>query len=398
MSSILTVSQINSYIALKFKNDPKFRGIAVKGEISDLSLNRNGHIFFTLSDGSSNIRAIMFAGSAANLRFLPSVGMSVIAYGSVEVYERDGSYRIIVGQLIEDGSGRSLDALAKLKQKLDSLGVFSAPKKPIPRYPLKIAVVTSPTGAALQDIKNIVSRRYPVAELSVFPTAVQGAEAVSGIVSALTSADRSGSDVIILTRGGGSSEDLSAFNAEQVVLAVYNCSTPIISAIGHEIDWSLCDLAADLRAPTPSGAAELATPDIKDMSAELDGFKALISQYTASKLSRCKERLERFEYALSAMSVGEKISHRLSELESIRENIKRQAAHKYEVSRLGLESIAEILDSLNPENVLSRGYALVYKDSAVIEEASGLSVGDGIRITLRDGSVGAEVKEIRGRK
>ena len=395
MSSILTVSQINTYISLKLQNDPKLHGVAIKGEISNLSVNqRSGHIFFSLRDQSSVIKAVMFASSASKLRFMPFDGMLAVAYGNIAAYERDGVYQIVVSQLMPDGAGNEYLALLKLKEKLQSLGIFDAPKKPIPRYPSKIAVVTSPTGAAIKDIKNIISRRYPIVKCELFPTAVQGAQAPEGIVAALKKADESGADTIILTRGGGSAEDLSAFNAEAVVMAVADCKTPVISAVGHEIDWSLCDLAADLRAPTPSGAAELATPDISEMRGELLSLKSMINHCAAAKVRSCRENLKRYEYALSALSVEEKIANRKTELKSVAETIERQARHRLEVSKLGLNSLCEMLESLNPHNVLSRGYALIYKDGIIASDVTMLNSGDRIRILMRGGNTDAEVKKI----
>lgn len=397
MSSILTVSQVNTYISFKLKNDPKLHGIAIKGEISNLSVNqRSGHMFFSLRDQGAVIKAVMFASNAAKLRFAPFDGMSVVAYGSIEVYERDGVYQIIVTQLAPDGAGNAYMALLKLKEKLQSLGVFDAPKRPIPRYPEKIAVVTSPTGAAVQDVKNIVIRRYPIAELEVFPTAVQGLDAPSSIANALYKADQSGADVIILTRGGGSAEDLSAFNTEVVAMAVYNCKTPVISAVGHEIDWTLCDLTADLRAPTPSGAAELATPDITEMRSTVQSMRSMLNHYAAAKVKSFRDNLNRYEYALSSLSVKGKIESRKSELEALKDSFERQTRHRLEVSRINLNGLCEMLKSLDPNNVISRGYALVYKDGDLTADASKLRVGDGISIVMRDGSADAEVKRIIG--
>lgn len=396
MSSILTVSQINTYISLKLKNDPKLRGITIKGEITNFSANiRSGHVYFSLRDQTSGIRAVMFRSYAEKLRFEPFDGMSVIAYGNIEVYERDGQYQLIVTQLMPDGAGSAYLALLKLKEKLQALGVFDAPKRSIPRYPEKIAVVTSPTGAAIQDVRNIIKRRYPAVKLELFPTSVQGDGAPSNIASALMQADQSGADTVILTRGGGAVEDLSAFNTEIVALAVYNCHTPVISAVGHEIDWTLCDLAADLRAPTPSGAAELATPDIEDMKAEIMSIRAMINHTAILRLRAFKETLRRYEYALSAMSVKGKIAYRRSELSSFRDSVEHLAKQRYVMSQLELSGICKMLESLSPNNVLSRGYALIYKGEDLSADAINLEVGDEIKIVMRDGMAGATVNKLK---
>lgn len=395
MSAILSVSQINTYISLKLKNDPKLRGIAIKGEISNLSVSsRAGHIYFSLRDQNAVIKAVMFSRDAARLRFQPFNGMSAIVYGSVEVYERDGIYQIIVTQLLPDGAGNEYLALQKLKERLKELGVFDAEKRPIARYPQKIAVVTSPTGAAWQDVKNIVSRRYPKASLEIFPTLVQGAQAPESIANAIQSADKSGADTIILTRGGGSSEDLSAFNTELVVMAVYNCKTPLISAVGHEIDWSLCDLAADLRAPTPSGAAELATPDIAQMKNELRSMQILMRHLASARISACRENLKRYEYALAANSVKEKITMRRRELKNTCESLEAAANQRLRLSKITLDGLREILESLSPQNVLNRGYALVYSGESLATCADKLAAGDEIRVIMQNGSVDASVKRI----
>ena len=396
MSSILSVSQINTYISLKIKNDAKLRGVAVRGEISDLSRSRAGHIYFTLGDGSSSVRAVMFAGNASKLRAEISSGMTVIAYGNIEVYERGGTYQLVATQLIPEGAGNAFLALNILKQKLADMGVFSAPKKPIPRYPRKIAVVTSPDGAAIHDVASTVARRYPLAETVLFPATVQGTDAPASICAAIRSADASGSDVIIVTRGGGSSDDLSAFNTEAVVLEVYSCKTPVISAVGHEIDWSLCDLAADLRAPTPTGAAELATPDAAEMKAEIAALRMSVKGLAASRLRTMRESLRKYEYALAAMSVKEKIKSRRAELINLRDRAQRQYRHRLEVSRLGLTSLRAMLESLDPKNVISRGYALVMKDGEIAADINSLSLGDSVEIVMRGGTAGAEVKRISG--
>lgn len=395
MNAILSVSQINTYISLKLKNDPKLRGIAIKGEISNLSINsRSGHMYFSLRDQDAVIRAVMFSREASKLRFQPFNGMSAIVYGSVDVYERDGVYQIIATQLIPDGAGNEYLALIKLKEKLQKLGVFDAEKRPIARYPKKIAVVTSPTGAALQDVKNIVSRRYPAVKLELFPTLVQGAEAPESIAKAIETADRCGADTVILTRGGGSSEDLSAFNAEIVVMAVYNCKTPLISAVGHEIDWSLCDLAADLRAPTPSGAAELATPDIIQMRAEIKTLKIMLDHLADARIKALRDGLKKYEYMLASLSVEEKIALRRREVKSLGETVESTAAQKLKLSRLTLLGLAEILESLNPNNVLQRGYALVYKDDSLAQSADKLAEGDKVKIIMHGGSADATVNKL----
>ena len=392
--AIYTVTQIANVLSAKLKTEPKFRGIAVKGELSDVGSDRSGHLYFRLKEGNAGLRGVMFSQNAAKLKFLPIEGMSVIAYGGIDYYQRDGSCEIVTSQLLPAGEGAEYLALAKLKEKLTALGVFTAPKKPIPRYPKSIAVVTSPNGAAIMDIKNIVSRRYPVAEIRLFPTLVQGISAPENIAKALYEADSSGCDTLILARGGGSSEDLSAFNAEAVVMAVYNCQTPIISAVGHETDWSLSDLAADLRAPTPSGAAELATPDITVMIQEINIIATDLKKLVGSRISAKKEELKSFEFALAGLSPKSKIKARVDGLKAIEETMESAKNHKLEICRIAISSLGEMLSGLNPENILSRGYAMVYKNGTVADSADKLSAGDNIKIVMRGGNVGAEVKKV----
>lgn len=394
MSSIITVTQLNNILSAKIRMEPKFRGIAVKGELSDVGRDRSGHLYFRLRDSESGIKGVMFAQNVPKLRFHPMDGMAVVAYGSIDFYSRDGSCEIKVTQLLPDGAGAGYAALAKLKEKLSALGIFSAPKKPIPRYPKEIAVVTSPTGAAIQDIKNIISRRYPAVKLTLFPTPVQGIDAPAGIVSALRAADMSGADTLILARGGGSAEDLSAFNAEEVVMAVAGCKTPVISAVGHEIDWTLSDLAADLRAPTPSGAAELATPDIAVMKREIEQYGAMLRHYTSQRIKSFSDVLRSYEYLLLSCSPKSKIDEKTRELEVMGDMIKRYSDNKLRLRRVELEGLGGLLESLGPENVISRGYAMVYKHGEPVADIKKLAPGDEIKIIMHGGAAGAEVKSI----
>ena len=396
MNRVYTVSTINSVVKTKLSADRTLQGIAVKGELLNCSMNSSsGHFYFSLADEASSVRGVMYASNAKRLKFAPFDGMAVIAYGGVGLYERDGTFQFVATQLIPDGRGSEYLALQILKEKLKNLGVFSAPKKPLPRYPKKIAVVTSATGAAIEDVKNVVSRRYPIAALQLFPTAVQGADAPAGIASALMSADQSGADVIILTRGGGSAEDLSAFNTEAVVMAVYSCDTPVVSAVGHEIDLTLSDLAADLRAPTPSAAAELVTPDIESMRAEISLIRLNLCRSAEDWISRARDEIVRYRYALNAMSVTQKIRLKRAETAAYAERIAAAAEKRFSYERMNLNALRDLLSSLNPENVLSRGYAMVYKDGNVALGAGDLEPGDGITVKMRDGFAEATVNSVK---
>lgn len=395
MSSILTVSQINTYISLKIKNDPKLKGVAIKGEISNLSVNqKSGHIYFTLKDDASSIKAVMFYSNVARLKFMPMPGQGVVAFGNIDVYERDGVYQIIVNELLPIGEGAQLLALNQLKQELEQMGIFSAPKKEICKFPNKIAVVTSANGAALQDIINIITRRYPFVELSVFSTLVQGAYAPKSVSDALNAADQSDADTIILARGGGSSEDLAAFNTKEVALAVYNCKTPIICAVGHETDWSLADLAADLRAPTPSGAAELAVPDILDINREISLLKDQLSSNVASRIRFNERVLSNYVSMLGILSPKNKISSWLNETVSLRKSIEQHTRSKVIVSNLALDSAKDMLESLSPMNVINRGYAAVLVDGKMISSVDNLNIDDNADVMIKGGRFRAKVTEI----
>lgn len=395
MSSILTVSQINKYISFKLKNDPKLKGIAIKGEISGFVRNsKSGHCYFSLKDESSLIKAVMFSSNAERLKFVPENGMSVIAFGNIDAYERDGVYQLMAFDLVPSGIGEEAIRLEQLKQELSELGVFSKEKKPICRYPKNIAVVSSADGAALWDIVSVVKRRYPLTKITVFPTLVQGLAAPKNIASALYQADISGADTIILARGGGSKQDLSAFNTREVAIAIYSCETPVISAVGHEVDFSIADMIADLRAPTPTGAAELATPDISDMKSELDMITNQLRDAVYSKLNIREMILDAVEALLDSLSPTHKVQRLYETIDDIDHKLSNALESKLRVCELVLSAQMDMLKTLDPANILKRGYGLVYSNGEVVTDASKLRTGDTISVKLRGGSITAEVKNI----
>ncbi|MCD7889536.1 MAG: exodeoxyribonuclease VII large subunit [Oscillospiraceae bacterium] len=390
MNSILSVSALNTYISFKLKNDPKLKGIAVKGEISDISINHtSGHIFFTLTDGSSNIRAVMFSQNASRLSFYPETGQVVIAFGGVDVYERNGVYQLNCTQLVPDGKGTEYIALAQLKEQLAKEGVFSKPKKSLPQYPSKVAVVTSPSGAAIHDVMSTVARRYPLAEVKLFPTTVQGLEAPASISNALSLADKSESDVIILTRGGGSDDDLSCFNTKAVVMAVYACKTPVVSAIGHEVDLTLSDLVADVRAATPTAAAELCTPDMSAISSEISRLKQEITRLTDRKLYALSNAVSSYKSIIGALSPENKLMRTEYQLGTMQESMKTSISHRLRLYEAQISGCINTLSAADPMNILGKGYALIYKDSHLVTESSGLS--GKIQIVMKDGQAEAKV-------
>ena len=394
MSAILTVSQINRYLASKIRGDSKLKDIAVKGEISNLNMSySSGHFYFTIKDENSSLKAIMFSSATRNLKIVLENGLNVMALGNIDCYERDGIYQIIVTDIQPLGLGAVSESLDKLKNKLKEKGYFNPDiKKKIPDAPKTIGVITSKTGAALQDILNILNRRYPICRVFVFPTLVQGREAKDNIADALKLADSKNLDTLILARGGGSAEDLSVFNEEKVADAIFNVKTPIISAVGHETDFTIADLTADLRAPTPSAAAEMASPDIAEFYSQIDSMKTRIEKIVNNKISASgvslKSASERFFSAspkrrMEISSVKLKNANQLLDI-SIN-NIVNKCSSK-------LNSSVSLLDSYSPLKVLSRGYSLTMIGEKVITKADDVSVGDVVDIRFSDSSISAEVK------
>ncbi|MCM1330935.1 MAG: exodeoxyribonuclease VII large subunit [Ruminococcus sp.] len=393
MSGILTVSQINRYVASMIRGDRKLQGRLVSGEISNFTRhNKTGHLYFTLKDSETSIKAVMFSGNAGRLMFEPSSGMKVIVSADVRVYERDGAYQLYVTDMQPDGLGALYLAFEQLKERLAAEGIFSPEhKKPIPPMPAKIGIVTSLDAAALQDMLKILSRRYPIAEVTVFPALVQGENAPASICKAVAQADGAGLDLIICGRGGGSPEDLAAFNTEMVARSIYACNTPIISAVGHETDTSIADYAADLRAATPSAAAELAAPDISVLFDRLNAAEKLLNKAALAaletrmyRLSRLAERLETVSPAGKLSALGEKISNSEKAM---------NAAYSIKLQKFGGE-IAEraaLLESLSPLKTLSRGYSLVYRGERLVNSVKALSAGDEISVRMSDGTAFAKI-------
>ncbi len=397
MSSILTVSQLNRYISFKLKDDIKLRGILVKGEISGFTNHyKTGHFYFTLKDGESMIKAVMFNNFASRLKFMPENGMSVIVSGNVQVFERDGVYQIYATDMQPDGLGALYMAYEQLKDKLSKEGLFDADhKKQLPPFPRKIGIVTSPGAAALQDMINIISRRYPIAEITVFQALVQGENAPDSICRAISMADLCGLDLIIVGRGGGSAEDLFCFNSEKIARAVYMCETPVISAVGHETDTTIIDFVSDLRAPTPSAAAELAVPDISVLRSAVTGLEKKLYSVFSGYLDKRQAEIGRYADKIASLSpsaVLDKNEAVLSEKTKHLEN----AANGYINSRENkLANLVVRLDLLSPLKIMSKGYSLVYNSSdMIVRNADDLCKGDHVRIRLEHGGADAEITEI----
>ncbi len=395
MSSILTVSQLNRYLASRIKSDIKLKGIALKGELSNCVINqRSGHAYFSVKDEAAVIRGVMFSSNVKRLSFSPSNGMKVLVAGDVTVYERDGILQITAMEISKLGEGEIKHDLDRLKKKLLEMGIFDpAVKKRIPVLPRKIAVVTSATGAALQDIINVISRRCPIVKLEVFPCQVQGEGAPDSIAYSLARADSSEADTIILGRGGGSDEDLMAFNTEKAVMAVYNCNTPVISAVGHEVDTSLADHAADLRAPTPSAAAELAVPDMAELVGTVNYMQQRLDRAIDKKLSGSEQRVFELESRLKLCSPALTVLDEQKKLEALSFRLENTVKKKVENEVLLVERYAAQLSALSPFNILDRGYSITLKNNNAVS-ASALSAGDLVSIRFSDGQALAEVKQV----
>ncbi|MCI1268903.1 MAG: exodeoxyribonuclease VII large subunit [Ruminococcus sp.] len=394
--AVLTVTQINRYISFKLKEDRNIQSIMVQGEISNFTNHyRTGHLYFTLKDGESSIKAVMFASAASRLKFVPEDGMSVIISGSVSVFERDGVYQLYVNDIQPYGAGAEYIAIEQLKAKLAKEGIFdNAHKRQLPVMPSKIGVVTSKSGAALRDVVNILSRRYPIGELLIVNALVQGSSAADSVCKGIMKAELAGCDVIIVGRGGGSAEDLSAFNSEKVARAVYNSNVPVISAVGHETDYSLTDLAADMRAPTPSAAAELVAPSVDILSSRIDSLMNRAENAALKMIDDYTDRLVSLNSSIMRFSPENRLKLSSEKLDALEKRLQNSASSSFERRKSKLDQLIRTLDSLSPLKVLSRGYSLVYSGQKLINDASMLKNDDEINVRFGNGEASAVVKQI----
>lgn len=395
---ILSVSQINRYISFKLKEDKKLSGVMIRGEISNFTAHRSGHFYFTLKDNESAIKAVMFRSNAQKVKFMPQDGMNVIAMGSISVFERDGVYQIYVTDIIPDGVGSVYIANQQLREKLRKEGIFDeSAKRPVPQLPKKIGAVTSETGAALQDIINVLSRRYPVCELMVFNTLVQGTDAADSISRSMMNAAKADCDVIILARGGGSLEDLSAFNTEKVAYAIYNSSVPVISAVGHETDVTIADLAADLRAPTPSAAAEMVSLSAEQIYGNIKYYEEKLKGLIETCLNNLYAQLEKTNERLLRFSPDQKIEKSILKYGELTKRLDK--AYEKIISEKENEFISSVskLEAMSPVSVLMRGYSLVYRNDRIVSRTSELTENDNVTIRLSDGKATAKIISLEGK-
>ena len=394
--NIYPVGQVNKYIKNMFAQDFMLHLISIKGEVSNCKYHTSGHIYFTLKDKAGAMSAVMFAGNAKNMTFRMKDGDQVVVTGSVEVYEKMGTYQIYARQIELDGEGNLYLRFEQLKKELEEMGMFAAEyKRPIPKYAGKIGVVTAQTGAAIQDIRNISGRRNPYVQLILYPALVQGEGAAQSIVNGIHVLDRMGLDIIIVGRGGGSIEDLWAFNEEIVARAILECNTPVIPAVGHETDWTIADFVSDRRAPTPSAAAELAVFDHRQMIDQLSNIKKRMDSNLSGKIEFYRERLSHIKTRVSYLSPANRLNENRKRLANLEERLLLLMQQQIKDKRQKLIMLSTRLDADSPVKKLSQGYAYVSKeDGRNIHSAADIMCGDNIDIYLIDGRAKAVISEV----
>ena len=390
-----SVSQVNQYIKNMFLSDYALNKIYIKGEISNCKYHTSGHIYFTIKDSKSQISAVMFAGQRAGLQFRLQEGQSVIVLGSIQVYERDGKYQMYAREILLDGAGQLYEKFQQLKNDLEEEGLFAPEyKQPIPVYAKTVGIVTAKTGAAIQDIINISTRRNPFVQLVLYPAKVQGEGAAVSIVQGIKRLDSMGLDVLIVGRGGGSLEDLWAFNEEIVARAIFECNTPIISAVGHETDVTIADYAADLRAPTPSAAAELAVCNIADVLFSLQEYEKNLQQNMQYKIQRYRTVLENKKLKIEHNSPFYQIQQKKQYLMHAEEKLQSFMENQLKNKKHALAIYIEKMKALSPLEKLSQGYGYIQAEEKQLKTIENVTVGDTIHISIIDGEMDAKVTKI----
>ena len=391
----VTVSQVTRRLSMIVKGDKALSDVYVAGEISNFTLHRaSGHMYFTLKDEISSIKCVMFAGKAAGLTFMPYSGQSVIVRGGVNVYERDGANQIYVSEIIEKGQGELALAFEKAKRELEAGGYFDK-KRPIPKQPKKVCLITAEKGAALQDMLNIIARRRPILEVVLIPATVQGAYAPATLISGIEAAQTTGADLIIVGRGGGSAEDLSCFNDIGYAKALYNSEIPTISAVGHETDFTISDFVADLRAPTPSAAAEIATSvTCDDLSEHIELTYDRLSDIVHSQIEGYEQLIDSYQRHIAAYSPVNRLERSLRELELLDNRVKTSVTGHIRSNEALIESYTDKIEALSPVNVLRRGYSAVTVNGRNVGSINDMSVGDNVEIQMSDGVAKATITEI----
>jgi len=397
--NFLTVTELNEYLRMKMDNDPLLGNVFLRGEISNFTNHyKTGHFYFSLKDEGAAVRAVMFRSYASRLNFVPENGMKVILHGRITVYPRNGEYQIYVDDMQPDGVGALWLAYEQLRKKLEAEGLFDpARKRPLPRYPARIGIITSPTGAAVRDMIQILGRRYPAAEVILYPALVQGADAPKSLCAGLRLfATALPVDVILLGRGGGSAEDLFAFNNEELARAVAASPVPVVSAVGHETDFTICDFVADLRAPTPSAAAELAVPDAAELRRALLSTAEEMRAAQRHRIAQARARVSALASSGALRSPKYTVDEKRMALGLAEQRLTHLAEQKMTASRTALSTLCARLGGLNPLDVLARGYAAVFdRDRRPITAAERLSVGDTVHVRFFDKTADATVNGIR---
>ena len=397
----LSVSELNNLIKELLEQEPLLSNVCVRGELSNYKIYPSGHHYFTLKDSESSLRCVMFKTSASKLRFRPENGMGVTVYGRVAVYPRDGAYQLYCSAIMPEGAGDLQVAFEQLKARLDSEGLFlRSHKKPLPQFPERIAIITSSAGAAVHDMIRILGHRWPMAQVVLLPVRVQGTEAPPEIVGAIKYANEfKVADLIITGRGGGSMEDLWAFNDERVARAIYASELPVISAVGHEPDVTIADYVADVRASTPSNAAEIAVPDWHDIQDGLDAYSIRADQAIRKKLLSLSERLESYKNKRVITDPTAHIDNRRIELDHVRDRLAAAEERNLSRCRQSFVALTASLDAMSPLRVLSRGYAIAEKeDGTTVKSVDMLSCGDLVKLQLMDGRADCLVRSTEKRE
>jgi len=396
--TVYSVTELNNYVKRILDSDENLKNVFVTGEISNFKNHYSGHMYMTIKDEGGAIKSVMFSSYASRLKFVPENGMKVIIFGSVSLYNKDGSYQLYITDMQPDGVGALNLAFEQLKEKLSKEGLFNTEfKKVIPQFPKKIGVLTAPDGAAVRDIFSVLKRRYPVAEIVFCPVAVQGEIAAPSIAKAIyLFNEQNAADVLIVGRGGGSLEDLWAFNEEIVARAIFESKIPVISAVGHETDFTIADFVADLRAPTPSAAAELAVPDIFELKSELLGLKQHLSVLMRNLLVSEREKITNFEKQVTLLSPVNKIQNSRQELSNAYEKIVNSMNLRLNDEKNKLSVLSGKLNALSPLAVLSRGYSITYNNKKSVMSVNDIKVNDNIKVMVTDGEILATVTDVKG--
>ena len=400
MQKVYSVGQINTYIRNMFTQDFVLNRVSVRGEISNLKYHTSGHIYFTLKDASAAIACVMFAGARGGLAFRMSNGQQVVVDGAVNVYERDGKYQLYATKIRQDGAGELYEKFLELKEELEEMGMFAPEyKQPIPKFVRRLGVVTALTGAAIRDIINIATRRNPGIRIILYPAKVQGGGAAGSVAAGLAALDTLGVDVIIVGRGGGSIEDLWAFNEEMVARAIFSCHTPVISAVGHETDTTIADFVADLRAPTPSAAAELAVADVTAWLQALDEDALQLQRIMQRMIKDARSRLRECELRMHYAKPQQRLMQQKQRLDEYEERLRRVMQSLLEQTRHQLALIEERLRRLSPYEKLESGYGCILtEDGRRIRSVSQVAPGEVVQIYLADGRMTARIQEVKESK